>query len=350
VAVKNADADSEVLINGVRLGPQPTPLLHGDKIEISGQELLFVDDRRSGSTEYLKAVDPAMLGGPSKSKSKGGATAGTGGRLVSLTDGREYEISGGSVLIGRDAGCDIVISAKNVSRRHAEVVATPRGYVLIDNSTNGTVVNGEPVKGQHVLSRADVIRCGDHEFRFYADVARHRRSRTLSRLQRPRRRRSHKRLHRQRQTRPIPRRFRVRHPLRRLRRQLRPRVRNSDWRIRCTVSPPCRGPAHRRCSLVHRRQLRSLRRLTGNRRRNHAGRPVQSNGSRTLCMASPPCRDLGNRGSLRRSRQCRRLHLWARSNNCRTRCMVFPKKKLRIHHQPLPRHLEALRVRPLWQN
>ena len=171
VVVKRADADSEVQINGIRLGPQPTPLLHGDKIEVAGQELLFVDDRRSGSTEYIKAVDPSMLGDSSKSKSKGAATAGTGGRLVSLTDGREYGITGGSVLIGRDASCDIVISAKNVSRRHAEVVATPRGYVLIDNSTNGTLVNGERVQGQHVLSRADVFRCGDHEFRFYADAA-----------------------------------------------------------------------------------------------------------------------------------------------------------------------------------
>ena len=171
VAVKRADAESEVLINGVRLGPHPTPLLHGDKIEIAGQELLFVDDRRSGSTEYIKAVDPLMIGGSSKSKSKGGATAGTGGRLVSLTDGREYEITAGSILIGRDAGCDIVISAKNVSRRHCEVVATPRGYVVIDNSTNGILVNNESVQGQHLLSRADVIRCGDHEFRFYADAA-----------------------------------------------------------------------------------------------------------------------------------------------------------------------------------
>ena len=171
VVVRRADAHAEVLINGIRLGPQPTPLLHGDKIEIGGHELLFADDRRSGSTEYIKAVDPMTLGASAKAKSKGSATAGTGGRLVSLTDGREYEISGGSILIGRDAGCDIVISSKNVSRRHAEVVATPRGYVLIDNSTNGTLVNNERVQGQHVLSRADVFRCGDHEFRFYADAA-----------------------------------------------------------------------------------------------------------------------------------------------------------------------------------
>ena len=78
VVIRKAEADSEVYINGVQLGPQPTPLLHGDKIEVAGQELLFVDDRRSGSTEYIKAVDPSVLAGASKSKSKGGATAGTG--------------------------------------------------------------------------------------------------------------------------------------------------------------------------------------------------------------------------------------------------------------------------------
>lgn len=171
VAIKRADPDAEVLINGVRLGPQPTPLLHGDKVGAFGQELSFVDDRRSGSTEYIKAIDPSVMDGPSKPVSKGVATAGTGGRLVSLTDGREYEIGGGSLLIGRDAACDVVISAKNVSRRHSEIVATPRGYILIDNSTNGTLVNGERMEGQHVLSRADVIRCGDHEFRFYADAS-----------------------------------------------------------------------------------------------------------------------------------------------------------------------------------
>ncbi len=171
VAIKRADPDADILINGVRLGPQPTPLLHGDKIGVFGEEVSFVDDRRSGSTEYIKAIDPGMLGAPSKPASQGKATAGTGGRLVSLTDGREYEITGGSLLIGRDAGCDVVISAKNVSRRHSEIVATPRGYILIDNSTNGTLVNGERMEGQHLLARADVVRCGDHEFRFYADAA-----------------------------------------------------------------------------------------------------------------------------------------------------------------------------------
>ena len=58
-----------------------------------------------------------------------------------------------------------------MSRRHAEIEATPEGYVLNDLSVNGTYVNGERVGRQHLLARADVIRIGHDEFRFYADVA-----------------------------------------------------------------------------------------------------------------------------------------------------------------------------------
>ncbi len=170
VAIHKSDPEAEIMVNGVRLGPQPTPLLHGDKIEIAGQELLFVDDRRSGSTSFIQAVDPKTMRAAAEPSGAKAATSGTGGRLVSLTDGREYTISGGSLLIGREAGCDVVIDSKNVSRRHAEIVATPKGYLLIDSSTNGTLLNGGRIEGQRVLSRADVIRCGDYEFRFYADM------------------------------------------------------------------------------------------------------------------------------------------------------------------------------------
>jgi pSer/pThr/pTyr-binding forkhead associated (FHA) protein len=99
------------------------------------------------------------------------ATAATGGRLVCLTDGREYTIGNVPLVFGREAGCDIVVPNKDVSRRHAEVMATPQGYVLVDSSTNGTFVNGEAIEAQRLLARADVIRVGDHEFRFYADRA-----------------------------------------------------------------------------------------------------------------------------------------------------------------------------------
>ena len=172
VVISKAVPEAEVLINGVRLGAEPTPLLHGDKVEIAGQELTFVDERRSGSTQYVQAMSVPQAMAQAKAEAKGGkATANTGGRVVSLTDGREYAVAGSSLVFGRDASCDVVVPGKDVSRRHAEIVPTPKGYLLVDSSTNGTSVNDVRVEGQRLLARADVITIGEEKFRFYADTA-----------------------------------------------------------------------------------------------------------------------------------------------------------------------------------
>lgn len=171
VVIRKATPAAEVVINGVRLGAEPTPLLHGDKLHVSGHELNFVDERRSGSTQFVQVIKRPESAGQAKSAaSEAGVTANTGGRLVSLTDGREYVISGTSLVFGREAACDVVVTGKDVSRRHAEIVQTPKGYLIVDSSTNGTFVNEELVRGQRILTRADVVRIGDDSFRFYADV------------------------------------------------------------------------------------------------------------------------------------------------------------------------------------
>ncbi|OLD12369.1 MAG: hypothetical protein AUJ01_16345 [Acidobacteria bacterium 13_1_40CM_3_65_5] len=172
VVITKAVPEAEVLINGVRLGAEPTPLLHGDKVEVAGQELTFVDERRSGSTQYVQAMSVPQAMAQAKADPKAGkATVNTGGRVVSLTDGREYAIAGSSLVFGRDASCDVVVAGKDVSRRHAEIVQTPKGYLLVDSSTNGTSVNDVRVEGQRLLARADVITIGEEKFRFYADTA-----------------------------------------------------------------------------------------------------------------------------------------------------------------------------------
>ena len=173
VIIRKATPAADVLINGVRLGAEPTPLLHGDKVELGDHELTFVDERRSGSTQYVQALSLPQ-GAPGAAPRPGGkpAAIGTsGGRVVSLTDGREYVITGASLVFGREAGCDVVVSGKDVSRRHAEIVHTPQGYVVVDSSTNGTFVNEEQVQGQRILARTDVIRMGEEQFRFYAEAA-----------------------------------------------------------------------------------------------------------------------------------------------------------------------------------
>src|SRR5688572_20934501 len=174
VIIRKAAPEAEVVINGVRLGAEPTPLLHGDKVEVGGNELTFVDERRSGSTQYIQAMSVPQAMAQAKSEAKGGGgkvTVNTGGRVVSLTDGREYAIAGQSLVFGRDASCDVVVPGKDVSRRHAEIVQTPKGYLIVDSSTNGTMVNDVRIEGQRLLARADVITIGEEKFRFYADTA-----------------------------------------------------------------------------------------------------------------------------------------------------------------------------------
>jgi FHA domain len=164
---KNSDQAS-IRVNGMALGG-PTPLLHGDKVEISGQELFFAEDTKGGSTQFVTAADVAAIA--AKRSGPARATASTGGRLVSLVDGKEYAVPDDGVTIGRDASADIVVAQTSVSRRHAQVIASGNGYVVNDLSTNGIFVNGERVNASQPLSRADVIRVGTEEFRFYADVA-----------------------------------------------------------------------------------------------------------------------------------------------------------------------------------
>jgi hypothetical protein len=42
--------------------------------------------------------------------------------------------------------------------------------MLRDLSTNGVLVNGTRISGSQLLARADVVRVGSEDFRFYADV------------------------------------------------------------------------------------------------------------------------------------------------------------------------------------
>lgn len=46
----------------------------------------------------------------------------------------------GSLVLGRDANCDIVIADRNASRQHARIECRRDKFFLIDQSTNGTTV------------------------------------------------------------------------------------------------------------------------------------------------------------------------------------------------------------------
>src|SRR5688572_29592547 len=98
-SIRRASAAAVVRVNGVALGVEPTPLLHGDRVEIAGHEMLFAEDHRGGETQYLHTREPAVTAPHFAATDE--ATAATGGRLVSLVDGRENPIGATGVVIGR---------------------------------------------------------------------------------------------------------------------------------------------------------------------------------------------------------------------------------------------------------
>ncbi|HEU4799695.1 MAG TPA: FHA domain-containing protein [Gemmatimonadales bacterium] len=158
-AAIRALGNAEVQVNGIRLGAEPTPLLHGDKIRIGSHDILVQDDARVGRTRLMPALSvdsPPVAGGH--------------GGVVCLTDGREYTLDEGALVFGREAGADVVVPSTEVSRRHAELHPTADGVMLLDTSVNGTFVNGARVSGQRLLRHGDVVRVGTEEFRYHAAV------------------------------------------------------------------------------------------------------------------------------------------------------------------------------------
>jgi pSer/pThr/pTyr-binding forkhead associated (FHA) protein len=83
-----------------------------------------------------------------------------------LRAGAAYDLSDGA-LLGRGDQADIRLEDTFASSRHARLV--PQGDVMVLEdlgSTNGTYLNGEPLRGPQPLHVGDSIRIGDSEFTF----------------------------------------------------------------------------------------------------------------------------------------------------------------------------------------
>lgn len=98
---------------------------------------------------------------------KEGAGGRAGGALV-FDDGRRIPLADSTLVIGRATDAAVRITDSSVSRRHAEVRPSGDGWTVVDlGSTNGTRVNGGPVKERR-LSDGDTITVGDATLRFEA--------------------------------------------------------------------------------------------------------------------------------------------------------------------------------------
>jgi hypothetical protein len=76
---------------------------------------------------------------------------------------RRLSLTEGAVAIGRLEECDVLLEGAEISRRHARIVATPQGPLLVDRSRFGTVLNGSLVVAPSVLQAGDVIQVGPYD-------------------------------------------------------------------------------------------------------------------------------------------------------------------------------------------
>ncbi len=85
------------------------------------------------------------------------------------TDGSRYytfDLSDGTHVVGRRTDCEVCITDRTVSRRHAEITVSGDAITVVDlGSHNGTSVNGKPAQSPLNVDIGDVVTFGQAEFR-----------------------------------------------------------------------------------------------------------------------------------------------------------------------------------------
>ena len=94
-------------------------------------------------------------------------------KLILSVDGqvlKEYQLSKERTLIGRKPHNDIPIDNLAVSGERAAIITILNDSFIEDlGSTNGTMVNGKPVK-KHFLQNNDVVEIGKHKLKYFNDA------------------------------------------------------------------------------------------------------------------------------------------------------------------------------------
>ena len=91
------------------------------------------------------------------------------GRVVVMRDGiilARVPLEPGRLVIGRSQRCGLPLDSRFVSRQHAMLVVAKEDVSVVDlQSTNGTLVNGQPVTSR-VLEHGDLIGIGNFRLRY----------------------------------------------------------------------------------------------------------------------------------------------------------------------------------------
>jgi len=86
--------------------------------------------------------------------------------------GEEVPVAGPKFYIGRAEDCHLRPRSELVSRHHCAIIVEQAFVAVRDfGSKNGTLVNGEAVRGEQELKNGDLLKVGDLEFKVQLGVS-----------------------------------------------------------------------------------------------------------------------------------------------------------------------------------
>lgn len=99
------------------------------------------------------------------------APAAVAPRLFLEINGRMYPINRLPFTLGRGSESDLRLDDKGVSRRHVQLSAHDGAIIATDlGSTNGTLVNGAPLRSPVVLTNGSLLRMGNTRIIFHSST------------------------------------------------------------------------------------------------------------------------------------------------------------------------------------
>ena len=99
------------------------------------------------------------------------APAAVAPRLFLEINGRMYPINRLPFTLGRGSESDLRLDDKGVSRRHVQLSAHNGAVIATDlGSTNGTLVNGAPLRSPVVLTNGSLLRMGNTRIIFHSST------------------------------------------------------------------------------------------------------------------------------------------------------------------------------------
>ena len=171
--IRRLTASVVVRLDQEPLGVGPKELHDGAHIDFEGCRLTFKTDQAgaatlaSGSTGAELSELSELSEGAVRAEAPVPVVASTvHARIVNLRTNDSIELGNHRVVVGRDDACDFLVAGMGVSRRHFSVTPVQGGYLLRDESANGTLVNGARVAGTYLLGHGDVLRLHEEELRF----------------------------------------------------------------------------------------------------------------------------------------------------------------------------------------